>query len=105
MKAKTSSWPTLCIIPPRVEMPMTLTRFGPNVFKANITRKLNSVPEKPYKKVEKVPLRKVESNSFKKITLALSIGFKVNMASIVIRLAIPSLAPGAKAKGVGMKRS
>lgn len=93
------------MMPPRVEIPITLTRLGPNAFKLNITRKLKSVPEKPQRKVEKVPLKRVEIDSFNKITLALSMGFKVNKANTVMRLAKPNLVPGAKANGVGIKCS
>ncbi len=105
MRAKTTSCPMLCMIPPITEIPITLTRLGPRDLINSIIRKLKSVPARPYKKVEKVPLKKVDTSSRKATTFELSLIGRVKRERIVIRLPSPSLAPGAKEKGVGIKRS
>ncbi|BCP59133.1 hypothetical protein SUT503_04550 [Streptococcus parasuis] len=55
--------------------------------------------------MEKVPPRKVEISKRNETTFTLSFAGSVNIAIKLMRLPRPSLAPGAKEKGVGINRS
>jgi hypothetical protein len=67
--------------------------------------KLMIAPLALYKKVDKVPLKKVERVRRTMIMVTTSLKGKVKRAIQVIIFASPSLAPGAKRKGEGILRS
>ena len=92
-------------MPPITEIPTIETKRGPKFWISNIIRKLRNPPAAEYKKVDKFPPSKAVRIKRMETTWKLYLIGNVKMAIIVIRLAIPSFAPGAKTKGEGMKFS
>ena len=101
----TTSCPTLCKIPPAALMPIIDTRFSPSCLINNMPNHDNTAPAPEYKNVDSVPPSKVVNTNRNNINKKLSEVDIVNSEIMVIKLARPSLAPGAKAKGKGIMRS
>lgn len=105
IRLATNSWPTLCITPPVAEIPMILTRFGPSNLTRSIENRLRNAPPKLYRNVDIVPPSNAVRISRNQVSVITSRKDNVKMATIVIKLANPNLAPGAKANGKGIIRS